>query len=393
MANEPIASERESGEWTEGGRATGEPAPDMADFSAGAGLMLAALGRMEAAVRADRVALLRLRKALRGLAACIARAKAALPPDRSADAAAGDTARELAILLDEIEHRVDAMIETAGVDARANEMRGAGGEAAEQAGVPTVSDVVSRLGRGQDEEDDVAADAGAETLARGAQVPTVSMLQAMVEALGASPQEAEAETATPSGSDVDSTAPSAEPAPEAIPPDVIDLERALLDNLSRIEAVPLPQDEIGTAVIFPTAAKENGAAEGESNLDPAAFLFEPDTASPAAPAPAESAADPAPPDGSMRHADAAARQADDASTPADIPLPTPVESQDATAAAPPANVEPLGEAATAPPPEQAASEFAAAPSEPAQPAAAAPAADPLAPLKALSAAERLALFS
>jgi hypothetical protein len=418
MANEPIASERASSEWTEGEPAMGEPAadatwpggaplqstslpPDMADFNAGAGLMLAALGRMEAAVRGDRLALGRLREALRGMAKSIARAKAALPAHRSDNASAGDTAHDIAILLDEFEHRVDAMIEIAGGDMRTGEISAAGVEAAEQAFVPTVSQVVSRLGRSQDQADDEASAAQAYTRSGSDQVPTVSMLQAMVEALGSSPQEAASDAETPAPSDLDIDAPPAEPVEpmpepmsEAIPADAIDLERALLANLSRIEAVPLPQeDDVGTAVIFPTALEESGRAEGEADLDPAAFLFESDAASPAAPPSGESAAAPLPADESMRLADAAAPPAEKALPPTDVSLPSLDELQAAPEAAALAAAEPLAAAVTAPPPEPPASDPATAQSEPAQPAANAPPADPLAPLNALSAAERLALFS
>ena len=81
-----------------------EPAfgpPAQADVSADAALILTALGRMEAVIRDERAAFDRLRKMLGDMAQAIAKAKAVADSETAANA------------LDELEHRVDAMIEIA----------------------------------------------------------------------------------------------------------------------------------------------------------------------------------------------------------------------------------------------------------------------------------------
>jgi hypothetical protein len=203
------------------------------DFSADAELVLAALGRMETAIRSERVALDRLQTELGEMAAAIAQAKSAMPSSATEpDAATGGRPVDLAALLDELEHRVDAMLDIAGggsQTARADSasraaiepapsdvasrhveapfepgdsylLYGSGGDnpfadhesepasqAPESDRVPTVSGVVSRLGRSHDAlapDTGVAEDLHA-TGAQDADVPTVSMLEAMVEALNA----------------------------------------------------------------------------------------------------------------------------------------------------------------------------------------------------------------
>ena len=174
--------------------------PAQADVSADAALILAALGRMEAVVRDERAAFARLRVMLGDMAQAIARGKTV---------ANSETA---ATLLDELEHRVDAMIEIAGPGpvAEAAAMpdpqppssaapvarddaplapsgtapdAGAAAQAiqhpAEHDQVPTVSDVVSRFG--SDDEPPPAAEMPVDDTASSA--PTVAMLTAMVEAL------------------------------------------------------------------------------------------------------------------------------------------------------------------------------------------------------------------
>jgi hypothetical protein len=188
------------------------PTPAQADVSADAALILAALGRMEAVVRDERAAFTRLRVMLGDMAQAIARGKTV------ADSETATT------LLDELEHRVDAMIEIAGpgpvAEAAAipdpqppssaalverddaplahssSEAQHVGAapapdaEAVEQAirhaaehdQVPTVSDVVSRLGA-DDEPPAAAAIALPPVDDSGIGAPTVAMLTAMVEAL------------------------------------------------------------------------------------------------------------------------------------------------------------------------------------------------------------------
>ena len=173
MSSEPIASAPQASE-----------APP-AEFIADAELVLAALSRMEAAVHADRAALAKLRPALAELAVALGSAKRAvmLGAERPLD---------VAMLLDMLEHRVDAIAEIAGGEPVPQPLTPPPAPSVEptapraeyrpaESRVPTVSDVVSRLGRGNDPQAD-----GAET------GPSVSELQAMVQALSAPSPEAEA---------------------------------------------------------------------------------------------------------------------------------------------------------------------------------------------------------
>src|SRR5262245_9240140 len=174
MSSEPIASAPQASE-----------APRV-EFVADAALVLAALNRMETAVHADRSALARLRPALAELAVALGEAKRAvtLGAQRPLD---------IAVLLDELEHRVDAMIEIAGGEATPDLSAPPPAPADDEAAapraeiqpaevrVPTVSDVVSRLGHGDDQRVDTAEVS-----------PSVSELEAMVHALSAPTPEATA---------------------------------------------------------------------------------------------------------------------------------------------------------------------------------------------------------
>ncbi len=197
--------------------------PAQADVSADAALILAALGRMEAVVRDERAAFARLRVMLGDMAQAIARGKAV---------ANSETA---ATLLDELEHRVDAMIDIAGPGPTAEAAAvpdpqppssapgarddaplahgtapdaGAAAQAvqrpAEYDQVPTVSDVVSRFS--SDDEPQPVAEMPVDDTASSP--PTVAMLTAMVEALrdsiSAAAPEAEAalESPTPQAAEV-----------------------------------------------------------------------------------------------------------------------------------------------------------------------------------------------
>ena len=131
MATEPQHSETMSGAPT-----SSEPA----DVGANAALILAALGRIEAVVRDERAAMASLRTSLGEMAQAIARAKTVADSESAA------------AMLDEFEHRVDAMIEIAG-GAPASE------QAAEPDQVPTVSDVVLRLGPTDTAPEPAVADA------------------------------------------------------------------------------------------------------------------------------------------------------------------------------------------------------------------------------------------
>jgi hypothetical protein len=445
--------------------------PARADISDDTALVLAAVIRMEAALRDERATLGRMRTALGEMAHAIARTKA-----RAANAEPPDTGA----LLDEFEHLVDAMIEIAGgtpVTAAApppsappSEQEWAAAEepnapeldsaeagwpepdmdsslepetiavipaAAAPAGppetiaehdrVPTVSGVVLGL----DPACDAPFDASQPADAANDGAPTVAMLKALVEALNASVPESTLEpeatevayastetgsepkaTVTPGPESIETSEPDTtvsdqaallgpasryreiiatphtDPAqevaaavfveaanpenpeiepfhgfealqdmPAALPGDVVLHETDLLASFELIEARPLPPLDIGTAVIFPPRPEP-------ATVTAAA----PEPVAPPAPHPTPVAA-PAPPAavedflfGPEPEPDPAAFLLDPTPRPA-VPEPT---------AAPEASVEP----ASAPPP----------------PAENVPY-DPLAPLKAMSEAEKIALFS
>ena len=130
-----------------------------ADVSADAALILAALGRIEAVVRDERAALGGLRTSLGDMAQAIARAKTVADSETAA------------AMLDEFEHRVDAMIEIAGgsavrpsaampepAEAIQRRLRNSQTPAAEPDQVPTVSGVVLRLGPGDEAAPQAAAE-------------------------------------------------------------------------------------------------------------------------------------------------------------------------------------------------------------------------------------------
>jgi hypothetical protein len=282
MAQEPHPSETMSG---------APPSSEPTGFTADAALILAALGRIGTVVRDEQAVLERLRAALADMAQAIARAKTV------ADSETATT------MLDEFEHRVDAMIELAGGSAAASEQADA--PAADPDQVPTVSGVVQGLG----DEVPAATDEPAPPAEAAAdQGPTVAMLTAMVEALSASIQVPEASEAP----DAIET-PAAEPA--ALPGDAAEHETALLASFVRMETRPFPPPEEGTAVIFsprpaperpadaapevpPPEPEQAAAAEPmpepakavETNFDPTDFLFGPEPE----PDPAAFLLDPAP---------------------------------------------------------------------------------------------------
>jgi hypothetical protein len=224
---------------------------------------------MEATIRNDRAAFLRLRAEAQAMVKAIADARAALQAWAiKPDAAPGGKAAELAALLLDLESRLNAMqflmdfVCDGGADASAHEIDH----------VPTVSDVVSRLGRGGET---AAEDRALQPRPGADQVPSVSMLGALVEALAATvvPREPE-----PVASTIDTapqaTAGSLEPLPPAAmemsmearkpaagietvqpPPSETAVpmtvpKEDLLDSFARMEAVPIPAPDIGTAVIF-----------------------------------------------------------------------------------------------------------------------------------------------
>jgi len=241
--------------------------------SADAELALAAIERLDAAARGDRTALERLRTELAAAARAVSEAKAALQalaikPDGDADGKAADPkTAELGALLDELEHRIDAMTEAAGGESRTAQARApappprsepaappesaappksaslpesaaplepaatSGGETAAEPvtsspstplpalsidRVPTVSAVVSQLGRAADAEDPARASAlDAPPLRTAAErgIPTVSMLEALVEALTAPGKDQATEPAGQEAEAVDSILPAMELGP------------------------------------------------------------------------------------------------------------------------------------------------------------------------------------
>jgi hypothetical protein len=212
-------------------------------FSNDAELVIAAIARMQAAMRGERAAFARLQGELEAMAKAIAQARAHLQGEAiESDAAMGGKGVALAALLDEIELRVDTMRELAGQHVcagapalvvappppaeqvtaeRAGEDNGTAAMTAADAParaapgrVPTVSDVVSRLGR-LNEEALPASDRDKITPPRTAHdVPTVSMLEAMVEALTASAPAAPGDSRSVADADGDPAAFLFEPEPE-----------------------------------------------------------------------------------------------------------------------------------------------------------------------------------
>jgi hypothetical protein len=282
MATEPQHSENMSG-----APSSSEPA----DVSADAALILAALARMEAVVQGERAVLGSLRSALGDMAQALARAKAVADSEIAAD------------MLDEFEHRIDAMLEIAGIGAPAPETAAVpdaeaklaepapqpqaqttepmAGAATESDQVPTVSGVVLRLGPDEAAPERAMTDGPQPPDTATEKGPTVAMLTAMVEALSASIQQpapeppvevaataAEADSAPPvlatpvlettqtlevAAAAPEPVAPPAEPEPVLRPTDAAAVqETALLASFEQMEARPFPPPDEGTAVIFTT---------------------------------------------------------------------------------------------------------------------------------------------
>jgi hypothetical protein len=268
-------------------------APDLVSDAAAA---IAAVGRMEATIRSDRAAFLRLRAEAQTMAKAIADAKATLQAWAiKPDAAPGGKATELAALLLDLESRLNAMqflmdfVCDGGADAPARELDH----------VPTVSDVVSRLGRGGEA---AAEDRDAAQPKPGFdEVPSVSMLGALVEALNASISATEPESIasaasqlsameqTPAEMPAEPMAAAALPVrPAATIPTVP--EGDLLDSFARMKAIPILAPDIGTAVIFACLAETTPPADRQPDRAvpqpaPTAVQPEPVAAPDTAPAP------------------------------------------------------------------------------------------------------------
>jgi hypothetical protein len=217
MSSEPIASAPQASE---------APGPE---FIADAELVLAALSRMEAAVQADRAALAALRPALAEFAVALGNAKQAvtLGAERPLD---------IAMLLDALEQRVDVMIEIAGREPAPpplppppTELAAPRDEdrPAEVARVPTVSAVVSQLGR--DDESPVGPPEAA---------PSVSELAAMVQALSAPVPDAAAPSPETEASPGMEAVATAEPSPAPTMTESSANESAWLERIAELQALP-----------------------------------------------------------------------------------------------------------------------------------------------------------
>lgn len=246
-----------------------------ADVAADAALILAALSRIEGAVRDERGIVDRLRGLLEDMAQAIARTKAAL--------ALASGTLDIGTLLDELDHRVDTMIEVA--DGRSGAAAAAPEQTVAEAGeVPTVSGVVFQLGA-----DAVSADFDTQEPPHldAPEEDAVTRLKEMVEALNAAAAEPVAEpqaTAPDEAIETHETAAANEAAPPdelapaeqiiaatganeerasapaAIPGDGVIDESELLARFERMGAMPILPPEEGTAVIFSTATTAEGPA-------------------------------------------------------------------------------------------------------------------------------------
>jgi hypothetical protein len=182
MSNEPMPSEP----------APGEPKPRASGRSADAELVLAAIDRMEAAIGRERTTRDRLHAGLTAMAQTIAQAKIAVQAGPVKPGAAGDPAPLLAALLDELDHRVDAMLELAG--GRRSGPAEPSPHPVNPDPMPAVASAVSQFGRGDEPSRETAPVAAT----GGGEIPDDSTLEAMVLALSAldvlSQPEAEAST-------------------------------------------------------------------------------------------------------------------------------------------------------------------------------------------------------
>ena len=242
-------------------RAAADVAPAQTDVAADMALVLAALGRLETAVRDGREVLARLRACLADMASAIVKAKAM-----------ADTPAAMS-LLNEFEHRIDVMLEIAGGDANriapATEAATAASEqdeaAAEPTEVPTVSGVVSRLGAGHGDTPSTAADTPKASDRGLVDASNVAMLTAMVQALRDSMPSDAPETATApetSAAPENAGAPEAAAEPETASPQPIEAT-----SPAPQEAGAPPPDHATTAAV---------SAEPKPEPDPAS-ASEPET--------------------------------------------------------------------------------------------------------------------
>jgi nicotinate-nucleotide--dimethylbenzimidazole phosphoribosyltransferase len=248
---------------------TAAAAPWQSDVSADTAVIVAALERLVSALRDERAVRTRLRTALGDMHRAIATAKAVADSETAAT------------LLDEFEHRVDAMIEVAGrAEAPAAEAASVAAPApettepppeaeqvppeAEQ--VPTVSGVMSPPGSAVAFEPEPFHDPS------GDLAPTVAMLTAMVEALrDAIPVEPEPPTAVEAEPVMAAAAAEAElaqpiaDAPAEPAPAVAELAS---------EPVAIEPEAVSAAIAVEPADEETPAAAVNQALDFAAMLPE-----------------------------------------------------------------------------------------------------------------------
>ncbi len=294
--------------------------------------VLAAFERIEAAARDGRKADPRLQHDLGELATAVGHLRSGLD-------AKGVLDDELVVLLRDLEIRIElitvlasrdtaapACVAAAAVPARPSSepeqrtaeeqalldaLRGHDDAAAptsapeESDHVPTVSEVVSQLGRANDP--DAAATSEAVAPASTGPATTVAMLEAMVEELAASmPITAASESPIAEPQDTEPSPPRAalsEPDVFPLPsvaaatgPSMPEIE--LLSSYARMEAVPYLPPEVGRAVIFEPrefkSTAEPPAIDAQADLTPIEALASPVPAPPdearADPSPAEAAA-------------------------------------------------------------------------------------------------------
>lgn len=229
--------------------------------------MLAAFDRMETAIRGGPDAIERMRADLGEMAKVIAQIRLAVDAELDCD---------LGALLRDLETRTERLMELVGpppetVEATpvpAPQARPADEQALLDAlgvndepgpdRVPTVSGVVSQLGRAPDADAENAAEIGQAASGSG-QTTTVAMLEAMVEELAASmpaaPPQSEAAETKPAeiSASRDPTVPGVE----------------LLSSFARMTAMPFLPPEVGTAVIFEAKAKPEPTVAEAALPDPA----------------------------------------------------------------------------------------------------------------------------
>jgi hypothetical protein len=196
------------------------------------------------------------------MAHAIAEAKGAMAPGE----AGARKPLDVAALLDELEHLIDAMIEVAGGGAAAEPAPTDAQSPAETGEVPTVSGVVLGLGSAHETLDPSAiADIPHPTDIGVGGGPTVAMLKAMVEALNASvPARAPDAPATETEATTAEATAAAAPPPEAAAPAV---------------EVPSASESIATEAAVAELASPAGAASAAAEmLEPAPQPVEPEQA-------------------------------------------------------------------------------------------------------------------